>query len=598
MDCPSAHEWYEAARGLLPRDRDRDLGRHLGECPDCRDRAEGLRETAASLQRLAEHTRADLSAEGAEAVFRRARVRGLLGRRPRRSLGAWAGRTRWVRWGLPAAAAAAAIFLVAVGIWTAMPHPVRPEGALGRLVRMGQDAAWAEDLRPLGPVARAAVSEELARPEPSVPQVADLLLVATIAERPRQDRQARDVRFLLEQIRARRPVPAATARAASGGGPVPASLFLTVATAGDAAKRTLANDAAPQPLARAKRRLLAGEYEDALEALPSGGRGAVLRAWCLAALGHRAEAALVLAEADEVSGTPLARVIRADLALGAGDVTEAVQQYEDLAAAEERYWFAAGYLYRYELRDLRAAGECFRRLADGPLAEYVRHTFEAELAMAAGPDPDPLVAVDFDDYETGPLPKNWTLVRVRGGEFEVVDTPLGRALSQGAGTEFVTGETDWRDYTVRLDVKVQEADADFAVTAAAYRGPDHTGYGLELTPQRLRIVKQIARPGADTAPLVGQTHRLVLPPAEGWWYTLKIRVQHVDGAVKVAGKIWRSDAAEPLGWHVAWTDAGQPGVAPLEGGRAGVLVRGARVLVDNFLITRNVSSEDLYAAAP
>ncbi|MFO8014830.1 MAG: hypothetical protein R6X20_16160 [Phycisphaerae bacterium] len=598
MDCPSAHEWYEAARGMLPRDRDRDLGRHLGDCPDCRDRAEAVRETTASLQHLAEATRTDLSAEAAEALFRRARVRGLLGRPFRRSIGAWAGRTRWVRWGLPAAFAAAALFLVAVGIWSSMPHPVRPDGALEQLVRTGRDATWAEELRPLGPVARAAVSEELARPEPSVPQVADLLLIATIAERPRHDRQTRDVRFLLEQVRARRPVPDAAARAPRRGGPMLGSLALTANAAGEAAGRTLTREVVERPLAAAKRRLLAGDYEAALDLLPADGRGAVLRAWCLAVLGHRAEAALVLDEADGVSGTPLARLVRADLALGAGDVTEAVRHYEDLAAAEPRFWFAAGYLYRYELRDGRAAGECFHRLEEGPLAEYVRRTFETELAMAAGPDPEPLVAVDFDDYAVGPMPKNWTLVRVRGGEFEVVDVPVGRALSQGAGTEFVTGEPEWADYTVRLDVKVLEGDADFAVTAVACRGSEHTGYGLELSPQRLRIIKQIARPGAETAPLVGQTHRLVLPPAEGWWYTLKIRVQHAEDGTTVAGKVWRSDTPEPLAWHVAWTDTGQPGVAPLDGGRAGVQVRGARVLVDNFRITRNVSSEEFLAASP
>jgi len=589
MDCPSAHEWYEAARGMMPPDRDRDLGRHLAECPDCRDRAEDVRETAASLQRLAEATRADLSAEAAESLFRRVRMHGLLGRRPRGSLGAWAGRTRWVRWGLPAAIAAAAIVLVAVGIWTRMPHPVRPEGALGRLVRMGQETVRAVDLRPLGPVARAAVSEELARPDPSVSQVADLLLVAYIAERPREDRQTRDVRFLLEQVSERRPVPERTAWSA-GEPPMLASVLLTATGVVKVAPST-------SPVS-ARRRLLAGDYEGALDLLPAGGRGTVLRAWSLAALGRRAEAALVLEGADEVSDTPLARLLRADLALGTGHVTEAVRQYETLASEEDRYWFAAGYLYRYELRDARSAGACFRRLEGGPLADYVRRTFKADLAMAERPEPQPLIAVDFNDYAPGPLPQRWTLVRVRGGEFKVADVPLGRALSQGAGTEFVTGEPDWDDYTVQVDVKVLETDADYAVTATAYRRADNTGYGLELTPHRLRIVKQMARPEAGAAPLVGRTHRLVLPPAEGWWYTLKVRVQQVDGGVNVAGKVWRSDTAEPLGWHVAWTDTGQPGAPPLVGGRAGIQVRDARILVDNLLITRNVASGEGLAASP
>jgi len=596
MECPSAHEWYEAARGMMPPDRDRALGRHLAECPDCRHRAEAVRETAASLQHLAEATRADLSAEAAEGLFRRARMHGLLGRRPRGSLGAWAGRTRWVRCGLPAAVAAAAIVLVAVGIWTRMPHTLRPEGALERLVRMGQETARAEDLRPLGPVARAAVSEELARPAPSAPQVADLLLVAYIAERPREDRQTSDVRFLLEQVSERRPVPEGTARAA-GASPKPASVLLTVYRAGRASSSPPAEVAEP-PLTEAKRRLLAGDYQAALDLLPSDGGGSVLRAWSLAALGRRAEAARVLAEADGGAEVPLARLLRADLALGAGDVAEAVRQYEDLATEEDRYWFAAGYLYRYELGDARAAGECFRRIEAGPLAGYVRRAFKADLAMAARPEPRPLLAVDFEDYAPGPLPAQWTLVRVRGGEFEVVDVPAGRALRQGAGTEFVTGEAEWADYTVQVDLKVLEAEADYAVTATAYRRADQTGYGLELTPQRLRVVKQMARPGADAAPLVGRTHRLVLPPAEGWWYTLKVRVRRVEDGVNVAGKVWRSDTEEPLGWHVTWTDTGQPGAAPLVGGRAGVQVRDARILVDNLFITRNVASEERLAASP
>jgi len=588
MTCPKAHEWYEAACGLLPRDRDRDLGRHLAECPDCRAVAEDVRETAGDLQRFAEATRTDVSADGAEALFRRARMHGLLGRKPRRSIGAWAGRSRWVRWGMPAAVAAAAVFLIVLGITTSMPQPVRPEGALEQLVRAGQGVKWAQDLRPLGPVARAAVTEELARPEPRVDQVADLLLVAYISERPRQDRQAGDVDFLLDQVWARR----RTARAAWRG-----PMLASTAVATQQAGRTLIGDLNERPFAAAKRRMLDGRYRAALDVMPADGQGNLLRAWCLAALGHKAEAALVLSEADGVSGTPMGRVLEADLALEAGEVTRAVKAYEDLAALRNRYWFAAGYLYRYELRDARSAGECFARLGEGPLGEYSRQTFSTELAMARAAVPDPLAEVDFDEYTPGPLPKNWVLVRTKDGEFGVVSVLGGRALSQGPGTEWLTGEPEWADYTVQVDVKMMKASGDYAVAAVAYRRADHSGYALELTPQRLRIVKQIDR-GRTAAPLVGQTHHLVLPPAEGWWYTLKVRVQHVDGGVNVAGKVWRSDTPEPLGWHVAWTDAGQPGVGPLEGGRAGVQVRGARVLVDDVVVTRNVSSEELLAASP
>ena len=598
MDCPRTHEWFEAARGALPRDRDHDVGRHLADCPDCRDRDEDVREAAASLGRLADATRADLSADAAEALFRRARMHGLLGRKPRQTLGAWAGRSRWVRRAVPLTMAAAAMVLIALGIWTSMPQPVRPEGALQRLVRAGHGLKWAHELRPLGPLARAAVSQELGRPEPSVPQVADLLLVAYIAERPREDRQTQDVHFLLGQIWSRRPrAPTATAFARPFG-PMLASTAPAAGLVADAAGRTLRGDFDARPFADAKAAILDGRYDDALDLVSAEGNGAVLKAWCLASLGRKAEAALILSETDEVSGTPMARVLKADLALRAGEVAAAVQQYENLAAVQDRYWFPAGYLYRYELRDGRAAGECWRRVADGQLADYVARTFRAELAMADAPEPEPLVAVDFDDYAAGPLPDTWALVRVRDGEFAVADVPGGRALSQGPGTEFVTGESEWADYTLQMDIKIRKADADYTVGAAAYRRADHTGYVLELGPECLRLVKQMARTAAGAAPLVGQVHRLVIPPAEGWWYTLKIRVQRVDGGVNVAGKVWRTDTDEPLGWQVAWTDTGQADLGPLPGGRAGLQVRGARVLVDNVVIIRDVSSDELPTAAP
>jgi len=597
MGCPRAHQWYEVARGSAPRDDAQRLSRHLAECPDCRATADGVRDVAASLERLAGSTRADLSAEAAEALFRRARVRGLVGRPLKTSIAARVGRTPWLRVAVPVGVAAAALVLVAVGVWTALPQQVRPRGALKRLVRAAHAVRRADGLRRLAPLARAAVSEELARPEPSAEQVADLLLVAYITERPREDRQARDVDFLLGELwRRGRAAGVAAVRL-----PWP-MLASTVLASADAeprpAGRTLTGDYQGRPLAAAKKKVLDGDYVGALDVLPGDGSGAVLKAWCLASVGRQAEAARVLAEAEDRADGPMARVLRADLALGAQDVAGAMDQYETLAAADDRYWFAAGYLYRYELRDTRGAGERFRRIRDPALARYVHQAFRTELAMAQVPEPEPLVALDFDEYDLGALPTNWALVRVKGGEFEVVSVPGGKALAQGRGTEFVCGEPEWADYTIRMDVKVLSSDGDFAVGAAAYRRADHTGYVLQLTPQRLQIVKRYPSDGPERAPLVPREHRLVLPPAEGWWYTLKVRVQRVDAGVSVAGKVWRSDLDEPLGWHVVWTDSGQAGSEPLVGGRAGVQVRGAKVLVDRFVITRNVATSELVAAAP
>jgi len=615
MGCPGTHEWYELERGSAPREDAERLRRHVAECADCRARADDVRDIAASLEHLAGASRTDLSPEAARGLIRRARVHGLLGRRPRMSLLARAGRTRWMRWALPLAAAVAAAMIIAVGVQRSVSREVLPDGALERLVRAANGVRAAADLRRLAPMTRAAVSEELARPDASADQVADLLLVAYIAERPREDRQAADVSFLLGEIWARRPRgltfgpawPTLISSAMADTTPLPEP-----AAAGAGDSRNLRGDRGASALAEARGHLLAGRYAEALAAAPDDDSGAVLRAWCLERLGRRTEAAQTFAVPDGRGDAPLARVLRADLALGAQDVAEAMRQYETLAAERDRYWFPAGYLCRYELGDLRGAGLRFERIRDGRLAGYVAGTFKAELAACKVPEPAPLLSEDFESLELG-RPQDWALIRARGGEFEVVDVPGGKALRQDEiefrGAELLCGEPEWADYTLQVDVKVVEHQGDYAVGAVAYRRADHTGYVLELSSGRLRILKQFsaergAKKPADAPseclgiePKQAQMH-LDQPPAKGWWYTLKMRVQRVDNGVSVAGKFWRTDAEEPLGWQVVWTDTGQAGVGPLAGGAAGVQISGARVLIDNVVVSQDKVSKDVFAAAP
>ncbi|HUU31028.1 MAG TPA: hypothetical protein VMY69_02905, partial [Phycisphaerae bacterium] len=172
MTCPHAHEWYELERGEVSRKEAERLRRHAASCKACRRRTEDLRQVAAGLERLANLARADLSAEGAEAVVRRARVHGLLGRPLQRPLVVRMAQTRWLRWALPAAAVAAAVVLTVVGLREMKPETVNPRGAMGRLVAEARGARRATDLAFLALLARAAAGEELARPDASVDQVA------------------------------------------------------------------------------------------------------------------------------------------------------------------------------------------------------------------------------------------------------------------------------------------------------------------------------------------------------------------------------------------------------------------------------------------
>ncbi|MGB2614116.1 MAG: hypothetical protein WBE06_05325, partial [Phycisphaerae bacterium] len=438
----------------------------------------------------------------------------------------------------------------------------------------------------LAETARVAVGEELARPDPKVEHVADLLLVSYITARPREDRQARDVRLLVAGVWADRKSAGRASAFRGTAGLALASVALAAVPARPA-------DGLPAGRALA----LQGRYDEALAAIGPAEEGAALKAWCLQTLGRSAEAADVLAGLEAGADEAMARALWMDLALQGDNVVEAIRQCEELAAGQDRYWFAAGYLARYELGDARGAGLRFRRVEDARLAAYVAREFAAELA-AAEHRPVPLVVEDFEGYDLG-RPSQWALVRSRGGEFRIVKTVGGRALEQNEvalkGAELLTGSPSWGNYTLQVDVKVAETLGDYSVGASAYRGADDSGYVLELSPRRLRLLKQFAA-GDGSA---GARHeRLALepmqaavyldePPALGWWYTLKIRVQRMDDGVSVAGKVWRTDAEEPLAWQVVWTDTGQAGGPPLVGGLAGVQISGARVLVDNLVVVKD-----------
>ncbi len=583
MDCPRTHEWYELERGRAPRDDAERLRRHGAECDGCRQAGDELRTVAAALELLAPATRADLSAQGEESLRRRARVHGLLGkplkaprvvRFPRRVLP------------LAAAAVAAAIFIAIAFQWVAILDGDRPDGALGRLMGRMDEVAAAEDLLGLSPLARAAVSEELATAEPAADRLNDLLLVAYITGRPREDRQVDDVRFLLEGVHERR--EAVASRHAGWMPPLAWAVPLAVAA-----------PATDGPPARAA--ILRGDYRAALERLPTDGSAAVERAWCLEMLGRSDEAAVALA--GSLDADAMARGVSAHLALEADKVVEALAEFETMARQDDRYWFAAGYVCRYERADMRGAGARFSRVGDRRIAAYVAEEFATELALAQS-DLRRVVLEDFEGYDLGE-PKDWVLVETRGEQFRVVPVPDGKALQLDqmgrSGAEVLTGSPFGADYTLSFDFVIVDHEGGYALAAAAYRREDHTGYALELSPNRLRLVKQFASSTRVGTGTYARPERLLVAPLEaaaslrepfekGTWHTMKLRVQRTERGVGLAGKVWPRAKVEPPGWQVVWTDAGQAG-DPLAGGLAGLQASRARVVVDNLTIARNVTSD-------
>jgi hypothetical protein len=592
MQCPHTHLLYELERGTAPREEAEALRQHLSECSQCRQRVEAVRDVAAGLEQLADHLRHELPEFSRNAILRRARTRGLVGRRIRPSLLVRMQRSPAARIAVSVGMLAAAVLLIVIAVRSVQEPPVVPQGSLQDLQVASVDLNSFGGIAPLALAARAAVTEELSRPSPSLEQVGDLLLVTYIAQYPKEQRQIDDVRFLVAGAWSRK-LSSPSVASAGASWPMLASVALAQAeTSPSGADATAAGRAL----------MLKGDYEAALASLPIAPSASVARAWCLVCLNRSAEADNVLKEADRLSPSDMIRLMRANLALQNHDVGQALQGYEALAAKIDRFWFTAGYICRYEQADAEGAGRRFQRIKNPEMASYVANKFKFELAAAQPKEREVLLTEDFDGYDEG-VPNLWTLVQAHDSEFHVVQVPHGRALQQDEvnfrGAEFLTGDEDWADYTLQFDVKVLKSHGNYTIGAAAYRKSDDSGYVLELSQDSLRITRQFAsrlksgrhEPNKVAEPLklgsaLAEAH-LGQPPAVGWWYTLKIRVQKVEGGVNVAGKCWRSDIEEPLQWQVVWTDTGQAGGAPVAGGCAGAQVSGVKVLIDNFIVLRN-----------
>ncbi len=182
----------------------------------------------------------------------------------------------------------------------------------------------------------------------------------------------------------------------------------------------------------------------------------------------------------------------------------------------------------------------------------------------------------FDDRKPGPPPPHWINAL---GKFQIRQFEGGNVLVKLADNpatqraRIFTGAAGWHDYTVEADIRATERRrqmGDAGIVAQRY--------GLVLFGNHQKI--EIHPWQADPSRSVGKPF--------AWkgdtWYRAKLRVENLaDGQVKVQGKVWPRDDAEPEAWTIEHLDSvpnreGSPGLyasAPFE------------ILFDNYRVTPN-----------
>ena len=172
---------------------------------------------------------------------------------------------------------------------------------------------------------------------------------------------------------------------------------------------------------------------------------------------------------------------------------------------------------------------------------------------------------DFQSLAVGRPPRHWMSAT---GKFVVREVDGNKVLVKLSDNPFLRrarvflGPSDWSNYTIQVDVRATEKRrqmGDAGVVAQRY--------SLVLFGNHQRLELQSWQP--ETARTVSAS----FPWNGDAWYRLKLRVENLpDGKVRVRGKAWPAQAAEPGTWSVERVDPipnlqGSPGLyanAPFE----------------------------------
>jgi tetratricopeptide (TPR) repeat protein len=579
--CP-LHLLYEYARGALGSDETARVAAHVGACLQCRQTLDGLRGLGMDLERLRAATHRDLPDSSADRVllraaqdlYRHAAVRSSV----RRS--ASPPRRRLVLRQLLMPVAAVIIVLLGLRLVGPLVQPPRYQ-ALDYLYADAKHVATVTGIHELQPRALSALDEAVAAEKPDVLRVANLQLVHYITRRAAEPEQIQDVHFLLKRLKDADHASASAAAATSPSATIPP--WQTGAVAAGA-----------NPAQQAARLIRTGRYNDAYRLLAGSHRPEVQALAAYAALrSDRLQEARETIEALRALGGPehgIAPLLQAELAMTESRFDKAADYFAAAAnQIDNRLWFQAGYLCKYEIGDDTLAAQYFERTADAEVASHVARRFHEDVRVARSRMA--LMEENYEAYALGPLPDAWKLVPTHPEEFMIAEIDGSRVLKQNEmghrGGKLVAGFPGWYDYVMSCDFRVLQAEAEPQLDFVVYDlGKSH--YAVEFANRSARLQIK-SRQGPEAVVSRPENAQLQLPGSltDGRWWRVTIEVRNVSpDATQVTATVVPRDASDPAAETATftWTDRTDGDLPPQRRGRIGFRVGGAEVAFDNLVV--------------
>jgi len=236
--------------------------------------------------------------------------------------------------------AAAACLVLAFHLINIITTP-KPRDAFAALLKASGSISTVREIRKLKPMVERAIADEITKPALDTRRVMDLEFIESITDNPKEDRQADDIRFILDGLKKKKRVALA--------------LGFEKAHAAD-------------PLDEARALVRQRKYTEALDLLDAetGEDAALLRGWCLKQKGKYGKARSEFAQlSGGLKEFYLARVLE-----GEKKFSEAAAAYEKLGKRNNKAYFYAGYSCKYKLNDAKQAYKLFAKLAEGNLKSY------------------------------------------------------------------------------------------------------------------------------------------------------------------------------------------------------------------------------------
>ncbi|MBN2583351.1 MAG: zf-HC2 domain-containing protein [Planctomycetes bacterium] len=573
------HLLYEYARGTLEADEAARVAEHVASCAECRETVDSLSGLGDGLGRLEDVTRHDLPEGTAHRLLLQAAQELYRpGGRKRLRLSDVRHRPRNVLPRLLMPIAAAVMVLLGLRLVSPLFEPPQYR-ALDYLYADAKNVATVTGIHDLQPQALSALDEAIASTNPNALRVANLQLIHYITLRAAEPDQIQDVHFLLgllkEDDRLRPSATATTAPQAT------ASLWQTSAMAAPSSPAQHAADLICQGRYDEAYRSLAGNDDPEVQALVAY---AALRSLRLPEAHESIEALKTLGGPEHA----IAPLLEAELAMMENRFDKATDYFA--AAANEidnRLWFQAGYLCKYEIGDDTLAGQYFERTADAEVVTHVSVRFHEDVVVAR--QEMALMQEDYESYATGPLPAAWKLVPTHPDEFMIAEFDGSRALKQNEmghrGGKLVAGFPGWHDYVMSCDFKVLQAEFDPQLDFVVYDlGKSH--YAVEFSDRaaRLQIKTRQEAEAVIHRPESAQL-RLPTPLRAGDWWRLSIQVRNVDdGTTRITATVALRDRPDQPAQSFTWTDQAGADQSPQRRGRVGFRVGGAEVAFDNLVV--------------